>query len=158
LMLVREWYLSYIDLLRDMCLFSQATFLIRSCKDPFIGALNQQSTTIHESCPLCCKPLLTTPMEPNENNQGGPARRVCKSCRGQIGLCFLCHEPVRGVYVWCPGCGKTLLCLIGYLTLKTNRLHQDTAVTWTTHCNGSVVSTGALYEKSVQQGAGTSAT
>jgi hypothetical protein len=43
--LVREWYLSYIDLLRDMCLFSHATFLIRNCRDPFIGALNQQSTT-----------------------------------------------------------------------------------------------------------------
>jgi WD repeat-containing protein 24 len=43
--IVREWYLSYIDLLRDMCLFSFATSLIRRCKDPFIGALNQQSTT-----------------------------------------------------------------------------------------------------------------
>jgi hypothetical protein len=43
--LVREWYLTYIDLLRDMCLFSHATFLTRSCKDPFIAALNQQSTT-----------------------------------------------------------------------------------------------------------------
>ena len=43
--LVREWYLSYIDLLRDMCLFSDATYLTRNCKDPYIGALNQQSTT-----------------------------------------------------------------------------------------------------------------
>lgn len=43
--LIREWYLSYIDLLRDMCLFSQATNLIRNCKDPFIGALHHQSTT-----------------------------------------------------------------------------------------------------------------
>lgn len=43
--LVREWYLSYIDLLQHMCLFSSASLLIRSCNDPFIGALNQQSTT-----------------------------------------------------------------------------------------------------------------
>jgi hypothetical protein len=43
--LVREWYLSYIDLLQQMCLFSSATFLIKSCKDPFIGALNQKATT-----------------------------------------------------------------------------------------------------------------
>jgi hypothetical protein len=42
---IREWYLSYIDLLRDMCLFSHATFIIKNCRDPFIGALNQQSTT-----------------------------------------------------------------------------------------------------------------
>ena len=20
-------------------------------------------------------------------------------------MCFLCHEPVVGMYVWCPGCG-----------------------------------------------------
>ena len=43
--LVREWYLAYIDLLQGMCLFSHVTFLIRNCADPFIGALNKQSTT-----------------------------------------------------------------------------------------------------------------
>lgn len=43
--LVREWYLTYIDLLRDMCLFAEATHLIRNCEDPFISALNKQSTT-----------------------------------------------------------------------------------------------------------------
>jgi hypothetical protein len=43
--LVREWYLSYIDLLHQMCLFSAAAFLIKNCKDAAIGALNQQSTT-----------------------------------------------------------------------------------------------------------------
>jgi hypothetical protein len=45
LTLVREWYLAYIDLLQQMCLFSAASFLISSCNDPFIGALNKQSTT-----------------------------------------------------------------------------------------------------------------
>jgi hypothetical protein len=43
--LVREWYLSYIDLLQQMCLFSHASFLIRNCNDRVVGALNQQSTT-----------------------------------------------------------------------------------------------------------------
>ena len=43
--LIREWYLSYIDLLREMCLFSLASSIIGTCKDSFIGALNQQSTT-----------------------------------------------------------------------------------------------------------------
>lgn len=42
---IREWYLSYIDLLRDMCLFSYATYIIKNCRDPIINALNQQSTT-----------------------------------------------------------------------------------------------------------------
>lgn len=42
---IREWYLCYIDLLHQMCLFTQAASLIKNCKDPVIGALNQQSTT-----------------------------------------------------------------------------------------------------------------
>lgn len=55
--------------------------------------------SIHESCPHCGKPL-----------QGGEsitgiARRTCRSCRRRVGMCFLCHEPVKGVFVWCPGCG-----------------------------------------------------
>lgn len=43
--LVRQWYISYIELLQQMCLFSHATNLIRICKDPEIAKLNQQSTT-----------------------------------------------------------------------------------------------------------------
>lgn len=43
--LLREWYLSYIDLLEQMCLFSASAFLIQQCNDPVIGAMNQNSTT-----------------------------------------------------------------------------------------------------------------
>lgn len=43
--LLREWYLSYLDLLEQMCLFSAAAFLIQRCNDPVIGAMNQNSTT-----------------------------------------------------------------------------------------------------------------
>ncbi|KAL3920633.1 MAG: hypothetical protein SGILL_003163, partial [Bacillariaceae sp.] len=43
--LVREWYLSYIDLLHQMCLFSAAAYLIKNCNDEVIGGMNQQSTT-----------------------------------------------------------------------------------------------------------------
>lgn len=43
--LVREWYLSYIGILHQMCLFSHASFLIGNCNDSSIGELNQQSTT-----------------------------------------------------------------------------------------------------------------
>lgn len=99
--LVREWYLSYIDLLRDMCLFSLASSIIGTCKDSFIGALNQQSTTISEGCPRCGKALIAD----GSSTTTTGARRECKSCRRRIGLCFLCHEPVKGMFVWCPGCG-----------------------------------------------------
>jgi hypothetical protein len=26
---------------------------------------------------------------------GGAIRRICKSCRSRVALCFLCHEPVK---------------------------------------------------------------
>ena len=90
---VREWYLSYIDLLQQMCLFTQAASLIKNCRDPVVGSLNQNSTTIHESCPTCGKPL-----------QGG-GQNSCRSCRQKVGTCFICHESVKGMFVWCPGCG-----------------------------------------------------
>jgi WD repeat-containing protein 24 len=102
---VREWYLSYIDLLQQMCLFSHATSVIGKCKDPMIGALNQTSTTIHEACPHCGKPLLVGEGENLLDKNSSIVRRSCNSCRRRIGFCFLCHEPVSGVFVWCPGCG-----------------------------------------------------
>lgn len=136
--LVREWYLSYIDLLRDMCLFSHASFLIRSCNDPFIAALNQQSTTIHESCPHCGKPILAGEGTDISENGCGTARRLCKSCRRRIGLCFLCHEPVKGMYVWCPGCGTFSISQALYeaTSLLTSPYLQATVVISIMRCNG----------------------
>ncbi|KAL7543588.1 hypothetical protein ACHAXR_012881, partial [Thalassiosira sp. AJA248-18] len=104
---IREWYLTYIDLMQQMCLFTQAASLIRNCSDPVIGALNQQSTTIHESCPRCGKPLLggTAIQDDAGASPRLSAQRVCRSCRSRVGMCYLCHEPVKGIFVWCPGCG-----------------------------------------------------
>lgn len=85
--------------------------------------------SINESCPLCSKPLLGgESVEDRSGARSTATNRVCRSCRGKIGLCFLCHEPVKGgtqisfcefllepelplsifyciVFVWCPGCG-----------------------------------------------------
>ena len=49
-MMVREWYLSYIDILQQMCLFSHATDLIKNCHDIEIQKLNQQSTMYVKIC------------------------------------------------------------------------------------------------------------
>lgn len=57
---------------------------------------------IHESCPRCGKALDPSSSSPSSSS----AVRVCQNCRRRVGLCFLCHEPVKGVIVWCPGCGK----------------------------------------------------
>lgn len=84
-------------------------FLVWSCD--FI--LNQLEAnieffveSIHESCPRCGKALLPSQSSDGSSATTATARRECKSCRRRIGLCFLCHEPVKGMFVWCPGCGK----------------------------------------------------
>lgn len=74
---------------------------------------------INEACPHCSKPLMGgTAME----DQSGVSRhhmyqRVCRNCRGRIGLCFLCHQPVKGIFVWCPGCGHGGHCKLVCFTL-----------------------------------------
>lgn len=113
LLLVRQWYLSYIEILQQMCLFSHSAYLIGNCQDPEIGKLNQSSTTIHESCPICDKPL--------ENG-----KKSCKHCRRKVGLCFLCHEPVSGIFVMCPGCGHGghLEHALEWFTSLDNKFHE----------------------------------
>lgn len=113
ILLVRQWYLSYIEILQQMCLFSHAADLIRNCKDPEIGKLNQTSTTIHEACPMCAKPLHT-------------GQKSCGTCRRKVGLCFLCHESVTGMFVMCPGCGHGghLEHAIEWFTSLDNKFNQ----------------------------------
>lgn len=95
LMLVRQWYFAYIEILQQMCLFPQATLLISNCKDPEIAKLNQTSTTVHNSCPICSKPI--------------QAGKRCKTCRRKVGLCFLCHQPTKGVFVMVGVANQTSL-------------------------------------------------
>lgn len=121
-----------------MCLFSHATYLIRSCNDPFICALNQQSTTIHEACPSCGKLLQSN--DGSSFDEDNNVRRICRSCRKRVGMCFLCHEPVKGMYVWCPGCGKSIryTCVSSQAEQKANVCslsaghggHLDHALQW----------------------------
>ena len=91
-MLVRQWYLSYIDILEQMCLFSNAAYLIKHCNDPKIQKLSTLSTTMHEACPTCGKPLPV-------------GEKTCSRCRKKVGFCFICHESVNGIFVSCSGCG-----------------------------------------------------
>ena len=105
--LVREWYLSYIDLLRHMRLFSHACDVIRNCNDAFVSGQNKHSTALSESCQRCGKPILTDRFSIGraQDDEVAAFRRMCRTCQKVVGHCFICHEPVTGMYVWCPGCG-----------------------------------------------------
>jgi Zinc-ribbon, C4HC2 type len=67
------------------------------------------SHSIHQSCPRCGKPIQQTTDASNGADGTiqvtSSARQACKNCRRRVGMCFLCHQPVQGVFVWCPGCG-----------------------------------------------------
>lgn len=122
LSLIREWYYSYIDLLRDMCLFSQAAFLISNAQDPFVGEINQQSTAIHEACPQCKKAILPGDSQIDNLDGDSLSRRTCRSCSTKVGRCFLCHEVVKDLFVWCSGCshGGHIKCALAWFGGQEN--------------------------------------
>jgi hypothetical protein len=90
--LLLKWFASYIDLLQRHQLWSIANIHIKECSLVSISKLNQQSTTIHTGCPHCGKPLFA---------QGW----ACEKCKMLTAQCSVCRQPVKGMYVWCQGCG-----------------------------------------------------
>lgn len=90
--MLREWTHAYINLLRRLHLNDAATEIINGTSDDDVRLTNEVSTGVHTSCMLCRRPQLT-------------AGRRCLECSATITSCVLCHQPVSGLYVWCPGCG-----------------------------------------------------
>jgi hypothetical protein len=104
---------SYIDLLHQMCLFNHSTDLIWHCNDPEIRQLNMRGAEYKEYCNYCHKAV-----ERGEIQESG----FCKRCRQRVALCFVCEQPVKGVYVWCPGCGMcySMILILRRLFIQTN--------------------------------------
>ncbi|XP_031417191.1 GATOR complex protein WDR24 [Clupea harengus] len=87
-----HWYMSYIDLLQRFELWNVSNEVIKLSTCPAIGCLNQTSTTLHINCSNCKRPM---------NNRGW----ICDRCRQCASVCAVCHHVVRGLFVWCQGCG-----------------------------------------------------
>ena len=81
--LMRRWTLGYVELLRKLQLFTHANEAIKQCEDEHIQQLNQRSTTV---------------------NVGGGGASASQN-RPARARCSVCQLPVRGLYVWCQGCG-----------------------------------------------------
>jgi len=88
---VLEWYLSYIELLTRLKLFTYASDLINGSSESYINNMNKQSTSIRISCGKCGSVL-----------QKGT---VCDNCKSRTNICTICHLPVFGCYFWCQKCG-----------------------------------------------------
>ncbi|XP_053207319.1 GATOR complex protein WDR24-like isoform X2 [Panonychus citri] len=86
------WVHSYIELLSRFQLWNVVNQIIRACNVPNINSINQTSTTIYTSCGKC---------------QKGSASKVgwlCDKCKSLPSQCSICHEIVKGLYIWCQGC------------------------------------------------------
>eukprot|EP00003_Mantamonas_plastica_P002587 TRINITY_DN1197_c0_g1_i4.p1 TRINITY_DN1197_c0_g1~~TRINITY_DN1197_c0_g1_i4.p1 ORF type:complete len:724 (+),score=210.90 TRINITY_DN1197_c0_g1_i4:452-2623(+) len=88
---IRAWTSAYLELLQRFQLHHVATEVINHSKDEKIRALNLAGSRIESMCAKCKKAL---------NHTG----RYCKSCKS-VKKCSLCNAPVKGMFVWCDGCG-----------------------------------------------------
>ncbi|XP_014208732.1 GATOR complex protein WDR24 [Copidosoma floridanum] len=90
--LQEHWLFEYLDMLGRFRLWEVATRIIRQAWLPSISQLNQQSTTVYVCCTLCTKALTRSAW-------------VCDRCRSSNhALCTICHQVVKGTYVWCQAC------------------------------------------------------
>lgn len=91
---LEQWFLSYIEILQKLKLFTLANKVLSLCPLVAVHSLNQQSTMVYSNCTTCGKSLVKT---------GGSW--WCQGCRSSPVTCSVCHTVVRGLFVWCQGCG-----------------------------------------------------
>jgi len=91
---LEHWWLSYVELLQKLQLFTKANEILSQCSLPAVHTMNQQSTTVYTACTKCGKSLA--------RNAGA---WWCERCKAPPARCAVCHAVVKGLFVWCQGCG-----------------------------------------------------
>ncbi|GAB5363477.1 hypothetical protein AAMO2058_000886600 [Amorphochlora amoebiformis] len=94
---ITRWVYEYIELLRMRKLHNEATAMIQLSKGP-MAEVNQEAKVA-----LTCSKCGHSAQDPRTKE--GERGYVCKFCRISMTRCSLCQLPVRGLYVWCQGCG-----------------------------------------------------
>jgi 4-diphosphocytidyl-2C-methyl-D-erythritol kinase len=93
------WVRGYVELLHRHRLFRQAASAIARAADAGTHELSQLSTTVGLRCGRC---------EATLAGSGATCVKCARAGAGaarQCNRCAVCHQPVRGVYAWCAGCG-----------------------------------------------------
>ncbi|XP_015908110.1 GATOR2 complex protein WDR24 isoform X2 [Parasteatoda tepidariorum] len=88
--LQEQWFQSYLELLSRFKLWNISNEVIALSSLPAINSLNQQSTIVNSICGKCGKFM---------NSVGW----YCDNCK-ETNVCSVCHQLVRGIFVWCQGC------------------------------------------------------
>ncbi|KAG1474356.1 hypothetical protein G6F56_000406 [Rhizopus delemar] len=91
---LEDWFTAYVDLLHRFKLWSTATAIIKACRVQNVKERNENATTISIACNTCFKLVQGT-------NNGAWA---CDKCHRLLNSCTICHQTVKGLYVWCQGC------------------------------------------------------
>jgi len=88
-----EWFRAYLDLLHRFKMWSVATEIINACRAESVLDLNRVATSFMVNCNNCFKGVA--------NPKGS---WVCDRCHKLLNPCSICHQTVKGLYVWCQGC------------------------------------------------------
>jgi hypothetical protein len=92
---IRESYLSYIDVLMRLQMFSSANGIIKTSWDPYISQLSRQGVIFRSACAKCCKELRV------DGDIGISTPKIsdsyCSKCKKCVALCVLCVRPVLGM-------------------------------------------------------------
>ena len=102
---VRECYVGYLEILHRLEQWEAANELVGQVEDKYIQQLYATNTNTYAACTACRRPIGPGAVEASESTSGASSSPWCGKCRALVSQCALCLQPVRGVYVWCPGCG-----------------------------------------------------
>jgi hypothetical protein len=105
---VRSIYISYIELLMKLKLFTVAISIIKSSNDEQIASLSKQNIEIKIKCSVCRKDL-----KRRSSISVKSSTVYCENCRRCVSNCSYCMKPVVGLLQWCPICshGGHINCL-----------------------------------------------
>ncbi len=92
-----RWVYNYSQLLRKHELYAEATALAKGAEGP-VSQINSECQ-VSLTCSKCQRSAQ------NPDSRKGEKGYICKHCRTTLTKCSICHLTVRGLYIWCQGCG-----------------------------------------------------
>ena len=91
--LVEHWFASYVETLFQFQLIQTAAQVIKRAPADSVRTLNLANTIYYSNCTNCKIAL---------NKRGA---WFCDRCKSNPFLCSVCQTTVKGLVVWCQGCG-----------------------------------------------------
>ena len=91
---LRVFFFHYIDRLHRLRLFTEATAVHQLTPPHLLSPSNEHNTNVGLMCGEC-----------KRGCEASDAGSYCSNCGSGMSVCGVCELLVRGLYVWCQGCG-----------------------------------------------------